>query len=88
MDKWDMLKAQFLSEGGRLQKLDIHEFSPGNRGLMATEDIKEDDYLMFIPEHYLLKRDLAKHSETYQSLMDKKLKPKIKGTPSMLYLLE
>ena len=88
LGKWDMLKAQFLNEGGVMQKLDIHEFSPNNRGLMAVEDIEDGDLLMFIPDHYLLKEDLARQNKIVQTLEEKDIETIMQLFPHTVYLLE
>ena len=33
-----------------MNKVKIHEFEPGNNGIVATEDIKADELICFIPE--------------------------------------
>ena len=32
----------------------VHEFNPGNNGLVAADDIKAGDVVMFIPEEFLI----------------------------------
>ena len=47
--KTDLLLEELLEAGGELNKLKVHEFSPGNNGLVATEDIKAGEIACFIP---------------------------------------
>ena len=44
------LLQEVLQAGGLLNKVQVHEFDPGNNGLVATEDIEAGELVCFIPE--------------------------------------
>ena len=59
MTEKEMLVAQVLSIGGIDERMDFHEFEPGFRGVVATEDIPEGDLIMFVPEDFLITKNLT-----------------------------
>ena len=71
-----------------MQKVDFVEVSPGNNGLVATEDIEEEDDLMFVPEHWLLKEVVAERSKIYQVLAENEFEGYDSGIAYTVYLLE
>ena len=60
-------------EGGELNKSDLHEFNPGNYGIIATEDIKEGELVAFIPRALKMTKKEARKSENAQYLIKKNI---------------
>ena len=50
----------------------MHEFEDGVRGVIATEDIYENELLMFIPEEYLIFYDTTQQSKILRMLRKQK----------------
>ena len=48
------LKDDILWYGGEINKCDVHIFGDGMRGIIATQDIQDDEEIMFIPEAFLI----------------------------------
>ena len=40
----------------------VHEINPGNNGLVATNDIKAGDVVMFIPEEFTVNEKITVNS--------------------------
>ena len=65
MTEKEMLVAQVLNIGGFVEKIDFHEFAPGFRGIVATEDIAESSIVMFIPEEFLIQKKYTVETPTW-----------------------
>ena len=50
-----LMMSKWLEElGGELNKAWMHEFSPTNKGMVATDNIKEGELIAFIPRSMLV----------------------------------
>ena len=80
--------------GGELNKVKINEIEPGNREMIATEDITTGDLIAFIPDEMLLTfLDAHSKSPTSQEfaedgMYDKIPKKERDMMPMVLYLME
>ena len=57
------LAEQIIKHGGEINKLEMREIWPGNNGLVAKEDIKMGEVLMYIPPQMLISWENAQQSE-------------------------
>ena len=63
-DHMQCLIEQVQAYGGEINKVKLKEYSPGNNGMIATEDIKEGDLIAYIPRELML-------TDTHQGLESK-----------------
>ena len=57
-----------LESGGEINKIKIHEFEPGNNGVVSTEEIKQGEIVIYVPHSVLIKKQDAEKSDIVQDL--------------------
>ena len=62
------IRQQIEEVGGQLNNVIVHEFNPGNNGLVAANDIKAGDVVMFIPEELLISDETTLDSPSVKYL--------------------
>ena len=69
---------------------DPHEFDGGYRGMVATEDIKKGDLIVYIPHAYLITKTVARTSPNVQILVEKGIQKSLYKASALfsIYLME
>jgi hypothetical protein len=62
VDDIQLFQNWFLSNGGEVTGLTIHDFSDMGRGLLTTKNISKNERVLFIPKKMILSSHLAKTS--------------------------
>ena len=66
------LQSELISNGGEFKKIEVHELSPNNFGLIANEAVSEGETLMFIPDSQAITvSDENVLSESFKELQEK-----------------
>ena len=52
-----------------MNKIEVKEFGASNNGIVATEDMKAGDILMFIPREIIITLDEAEKSKLFERLI-------------------
>ena len=47
-----------------MNKVKLHDFGEGKRGVLASEDIEANELLIFIPDSFLLKSQFSPEEES------------------------
>ena len=74
------LEHQIKDLGGELNGVASKQFGPSNNGIVATEDAKSGDVLMFIPREIIITLDEAEKSKLFDRLIQKKVLKKLQFT--------
>lgn len=74
--------------GTTFSKLDILEIDSVNRGIFATEDIKEDEILLHIPRNLIITSEVARSSPIGTAITNSGIQLRSKHTYIASYLLE
>ena len=75
---YNVLIDQLRNQGGFINKLDLHEFEPGNNGIIATEAIKAGDIVLKLPRTMIITEKDAKQSPTVKLLLALNLQKEFK----------
>ena len=69
-----------------MNNVEVQEFGASNNGIVATEDMKAGDILMFIPREIIITLDEAEKSKLFERLIQKKVLKKLSFTNENLML--
>ena len=58
----------------------VHEFNPGNNGLIATKNIKAGDVVLFIPDEAMMNEELTLSSPSVKYFKEQNI-PKLSSLP-------
>ena len=64
-----MMRKWLEERGGELNKAWMHEFSSTNKGMVATENIKEGELIAFIPRSMIVTEREAEKSSSFARQM-------------------
>ena len=72
-DHYQSMLEWLWREGGELNKMELREISPGNKGMFATENIKEGETILYVPRPMLMTYEDIREAPTAKYLRENKL---------------
>ena len=76
-----------MKENGKFNKVDIYEFGPSNKGVIATDNIDTNELIIFVPLSLCIKSEDVLESEVAKYLIENDNRNPVLQEKTLMYTL-